>query len=88
MSKLVTVPVLVSVQVEIEDESLTKEDLIEKALQATQHVSVKVDNEDVQKELGEGIYVDDFFDVQSYEKICEGNFYLGHISEVRIENGW
>lgn len=85
MSKLVTVPVLVAVQVEFEDESLTNEELIEKALQATQHVSVKVDNKDVVEDLGESVYVDEFFEVQSYEKICEGNFYYGHISEISIE---
>lgn len=88
MSKLVTVPVLVSVSVEIEDESLPRQELVDLAIAASQNVELKVNNEDVQKELGEGIYVDDFFEVQSYEKICEGNFYLGHISEVRIEDGW
>ena len=88
MSKIVTVPLLAAVSVEIEDDSLPKEELIDLAVRAACFATIKIDNKDVEEELGEGIYVDDYIEYEAHEKICEGNFYYGHISEASIEDGW
>ncbi|APC44348.1 hypothetical protein [Pseudoalteromonas phage PH357] len=88
MSKIVTVPLLASVSVEIEDESLSKEEMIDLAIRAANYSTIKVDNKSVQEDLGEEIYVDDFIEYSAYEKICQGNFFLGHISDTTIEDGW
>jgi len=88
MSKLVTVPFLAAITVEIEDDSLSKDELIEKALEAANYATVKIDNSEIEESMGDGIYVDDFIEAQSYKNIQQGNFYFGYISSASIEEGW
>lgn len=88
MSKLVTVPFLAAIVVEIDDEGLSKEELIQKALEAANFASIKVDNREIEESMGNGIYVDNYVESSSYERIQQGNYYFGHINGVSIEDGW
>ena len=85
MGKRVDVPVLVSVSVDIEDDTLTREDLINKAIDAAHTLIIKVNDSDVEVTCGDGVslFVEGY---EAYEKICEGNYYYGHISEISIED--
>lgn len=87
MPRYIDVPVLARVAVYVEDDSLSEKEAIEKAIRAANCIRMTVDDKDIDEEVGDGCYVDDYIEYEAYEQICQGNFYYGHISEVNVSEG-
>lgn len=87
MPRYIDVPVLARVTVHIEDDNLSEEEAINKALIAANCIRMTVVDSEIDEECGDGVYVEDYMEYEAYKRIVEGNFYYGHISEVSVSEG-